>query len=199
MEVESDAAVIRRSLREPGAFAVVFDRHAPTISGYLLRRLERVRAEDALGEVFRIAFESRRRYELDRTSCLPWLYGIASNVVARSRRSELRRLRALERLGSTGGEGVDEALMVAGRVDAKAELAAVVRALRAMGSGERDVVVLCAWEGLSYEEVAAALAIPVGTVRSRLNRARRQIRELTGGRSEEVSNEPQAAPGRCTP
>ena len=122
-------------------------------------------------------------YELARADARPWLHGIAANVIGKHRRSELRMLRAFARAGvdpiadgesDRDGDGVDTRL-AAGAV--RAELAA---ALAALPRRDREVLLLVAWAELTYDEVAVALSIPVGTVRSRLNRARAGVRAALG-------------------
>lgn len=180
-----DAAVIVRSQREPEVFGVLFDRYFAVIHAYLERRVGRDLADDLAGEVFRVAFQRRGRFRPLRETAGPWLYGIASRLVLREGRSELRRLRALGRLdrGETEAEsGVETA---ADRVDAASLRLALFGALSRLEARDRAVLLLVAWEGLSYEEVAAALEVPVGTVRSRLNRARTLVRgALAAGEGE---------------
>jgi RNA polymerase sigma factor (sigma-70 family) len=181
----SDADVLARARHDPPAFAALFDRHAPAVHRYLDRRVGRDGADDLLAEVFRIAFEHRDSYRPEHDNARPWLFGIASNLVHKAHRSEARRLRALARL-STPREGSDPALTRVEEVlDARSDVAAVVRGLLLLDPRDRDVVALVAWEGFSYEEVAVALDVPVGTVRSRLHRARRILRELQPGCGDE--------------
>ena len=87
----SDAQVVARSLAEPQAFGVLFDRHAPALLGYLVRRIGRDEAEGLIGDVFRIAFERRARFDPAHDTARPWLYGIAGNLLLKHRRSEARR------------------------------------------------------------------------------------------------------------
>src|SRR5215472_16874873 len=94
-----DAAVIARSVHDPEQFAVVFRRHAPEIHRYVVRRLGPGAAEDVVAETFLTAFQLRSRYQRDRPDARPWLYGIATNLVGRHRRSEIRQYRALARTG----------------------------------------------------------------------------------------------------
>ena len=159
----ADAAVDRHA-----ALAELFDRSAPAVFGYLARRLGQQRAEDATAETFRIAVERFATYDPAIGGALPWLFGVATNVVRRAARDEDRWLRALARMPrqpSADGQLTDDG--------AGFDVGA---ALAALAPGDRDVIVLIAWEDLSYEQVAAALDVPVGTVRSRLHRARRQLR-----------------------
>ena len=110
------------------------------------------------------------------TSALPWLYGLATNLMLKRWRGETRHARAVARLEvvSQNGHG-DELEASDNRVTAAAAREQLLDALAQLPAADRDVVVLVAWEELTYEEVAAALDIPLGTVRSRLNRARRTL------------------------
>lgn len=174
-----DASLIERSRDEPEAFAELYDRHAPSIHRYVRRRLGDQAADDVVAETFLAAFRRRERYDLARPDALPWLYGIAANLVGKHRRSEVRMLRALARTGTDpvtdSIEGVDA------RVSAAACSRELAGALAGLPAGDRDVLLLVAWADLSYQQVAEALSIPLGTVRSRLNRARRKVREALGG------------------
>jgi RNA polymerase sigma-70 factor, ECF subfamily len=186
----SDAEIMARASAQPELFGVVFDRHFTTIHRYLERRVGRDVADDLSGEVFRIAFERRSRFRPDHASALPWLYGVATNLLQKRRRTEARYLRAIARLdGAASVGGVGEIEEISDRIDARAARARVLDALASLPAGERDVLALIAWEDFSYDEVAFALDIPIGTVRSRLNRARRLLRELLG----EIGNELMAA------
>jgi RNA polymerase sigma-70 factor (ECF subfamily) len=174
---ETDAAAIEASLDDPGAFATIFDRHASSIHRFLARRVEPADAESLLGDVFRVAFERRATFDTERESARPWLYGIATNLVARHRRSEGRRLRAMAALASRRIAVDDDAVgdRAAAAVDADESWSRVVDAVDALPDAERNALLLYAWEQLSYDDIAAALDVPVGTVRSRLNRARRRL------------------------
>jgi DNA-directed RNA polymerase specialized sigma24 family protein len=105
----SDAEAIGASLDDPAAFGALFDRHATTVHRYLLRRVGANDADGLLGEVFRIAFERRATYDRSRPEARPWLYGIATNLVSRHRRSEARRIKATARLGGERAHGDDPA------------------------------------------------------------------------------------------
>jgi RNA polymerase sigma-70 factor (ECF subfamily) len=177
-DVQSDADVIAASLREPARFGVLFDRHATVVHRYLVRRLGPDEAEALVGDVFRIAFERRSTYDLDRPTARPWLYGIATNLVAKQRRSEARRFRAVARLAAQRVPTSEFADRVSLDVDAAAMWPRVVEAVTALPEPERDALILHVWEGLSYEDVAGALGVPIGTVRSRLHRARERLRDL---------------------
>lgn len=178
--VLDDAEIIRRSRHEPGLFAAVFDRHAAALHRYVTRRLGDSLADDIVAETFLAAFRRRARYDTARADARPWLYGIAGNLIGRHRRTEVRSYRALAR------SGVDEVVeSYADRVESRVSASAVQRelaaALAALPAADREVLLLIAWAQLSYEETAQALGIPIGTVRSRLHRARRRTRAALGG------------------
>jgi RNA polymerase sigma factor (sigma-70 family) len=186
--IEDDAGIIGGSVGEPERFAAIFDRHAPHIQRYLARRLGREIADDLVGETFLIAFGKRHRYDPKYPDARPWLYGIATTLVAQHRREEAReyRLRAAVRPDVAQESHAER---VAAQVTAQAMNGMLATALAGISQGDRDVLVLIAWEGLSYDEVAAALAIPVGTVRSRLSRARKKLRTALGQADTTLSGE----------
>ncbi|MDY7106719.1 MAG: RNA polymerase sigma factor [Actinomycetota bacterium] len=167
--------MIAASLDEPARFGEIFDRHAAAIHRYLLRRIGPDDADELCAEAFRIAFERRATYDPTRASAAPWLYGIATNLLARRRRREARRLRAVARLAARRPATVDPSDAVGDALDAGVEAIRVAEAVAALPDTERDVLLLVVWESFTYEQAAEALAIPVGTVRSRLHRARRRV------------------------
>ena len=188
MEPRTDAEVIASSCGSPAAFGELFDRHATTMFRYFVRRVGPDHADGLLGELFRIAFEKRASFDTDRAEARPWLYGIASNLLARHRQGEARRLDATARLVHTSPVASDRFAEVDARVDASRRWAEVAAAIATLPPGERDALLLYAWEGMPYDEIAVALDLPVGTVRSRLNRARGRLRELVGeGEEQEVT------------
>jgi len=178
MEPDSDASVIAGSLDDPSRFGELFDRHATSVFRYLVRRVGVDEADALLGEVFSLAFEKRARYDLERPLARPWLYGIATNLLAHHWRSEARRIRATACLLARRQSGEDATDRLVDALDAEELWPRVADAVAQLPAPERDVLLLYAWEDLGYEEIAAALDIPVGTVRSRLNRARTRLREL---------------------
>jgi RNA polymerase sigma factor (sigma-70 family) len=178
---ESDARVIARSRDEPELFAVLYDRHADAVHRYAARRLGPEAAEDLMAETFVIAFQRRHTFDLARADARPWLFGIATNLVGRHRRAEARRFKALSRLPEPVEHEepvADPAVARAGATGGRRDRTA---ALAGLSARHRDVVLLIAWAGLDYEEAAHALGVPVGTIRSRLNRARSKLREALGG------------------
>ncbi|MEJ3748599.1 RNA polymerase sigma factor [Actinomycetes bacterium KLBMP 9797] len=176
---ESDAGVIGRAVRHPEAFAALFDRHYRKIYAYAARRLGAGLADDIAAETFLIAFDRRDGYDRTRADAGPWLYGIAANLIARHARAEARHLRALSRTGVIDVVEWDGDA-VAGRLDAVAVRDRLAEALAALPATEREVLLLVAWAGLSCQDAATALDIPAGTARSRLHRARTQMRAALG-------------------
>jgi RNA polymerase sigma factor (sigma-70 family) len=175
MSAPSDAEVIGRSLGEPEAFGLIYDRHAATVLRFLGRRAGAKVAEGLVGELFRIAFERRKTFDASRASALPWLYGIGANILLKHRRAEARRLRASARIAAV--EAPDRRASAAA-LDARLLFPRVADAIEALPGDEREALLLFAWEDLSYQSMAEALELPIGTVRSRLNRARAHLREL---------------------
>ncbi|WP_406397285.1 RNA polymerase sigma factor [Streptomyces sp. NBC_00879] len=174
-----DASVIAESLEHPDVFGELFRRHAADIHRYAARRLGDTSADDITAETFLIAFRKRAGYDLARPSALPWLYGIEANRIGEQRRSEVRRLRAMARsdLQTNEEPWTDRA---DSRVTAESTHRLFAGALAALPARDRHVLLLVAWADLTYPEVAEALSIPIGTVRSRLNRARRKLRAAAG-------------------
>jgi RNA polymerase sigma-70 factor (ECF subfamily) len=172
----SDAEVMGRSLDEPEAFGLIYDRHAAALLRFLGRRVGAQVAAGLIGELFRIAFERRRTFDTSRATALPWLYGIGANLLLKHRRGEARRLRASAQM--VAALEVPDTRAGAAALDARLLFPRVADAIEALPDGEREALLLFAWEDLSYQSVAEALELPIGTVRSRLNRARARLREL---------------------
>jgi RNA polymerase sigma-70 factor (ECF subfamily) len=179
----TDATLIEQSLVEPEVFAVLFDRYAADIHHYAARRLGASAADDLVAETFLAAFRRRSSYDTGRSQARPWLYGIATTLIARQRRSEERLYRALAR---TGLDPLPEPIadQVVRRVAAQAQQRRLALALAGLSPADREVLLLLAWGGLSYAEIAEALGVPVGTVRSRLHRARGKVRAVLGDATE---------------
>jgi RNA polymerase sigma factor (sigma-70 family) len=174
-----DATAIQLSRHEPEHFTVLFRRHAPHIQRYVVRRLGPDVADDIVAETFLLAFRQRNSYDLARSDARPWLYGIATNLIGRHRRAEIRLYRALAR---TGADPVTEPFTdrVDDRVSAGHASRQLATALARLSADLRDTILLAAWSDLSYEEIAVALGVPTGTVRSRLSRARTKLRQTLG-------------------
>jgi RNA polymerase sigma factor (sigma-70 family) len=175
-ERAADNAVVERALREPEAFTELFDRYAADVHRYAVRRLGPDAAEDVLAETFTVAFARRGSFDLSRSDARPWLLGIATNLIRVHRRAELRRWRAMARTVAARGEE-PEADRVAARLTAEAARGQLAAALARLSAVQRDVLFLQAWGELDYEQIAEALGVPIGTVRSRLHRARAVLRE----------------------
>lgn len=187
MEDLADSALWRRAAAgEPEAFGLLYERHARSIYNYLFRRCgDWSVAEDLTSVVFLEAYRRRADARIVEGKVLPWLYGVATNVVRNQRRSLRRYSEALERLPPPDAE-LGVAGLAADRIDAEREMRRVLTALHQLPESDKDVLSLCLWSELSYEDAAAALGIPVGTVRSRLSRARARLVELTRANGHEL-------------
>lgn len=177
---KSDAEVIRSSLSDPELFSGIFERHADSVLRYLTKRVGPVPAEDLVGETFVTAFRSRKNFDLSRQDARPWLFGIATNVCRhywRSAQRQVRRDRAVHDQFLIPPDLSDEVVATTWFESQSEPLALALAQIDAV---YLDVLLLVAGPGLTYEEIAEALDIPIGTVRSRLSRARRQLRELLG-------------------
>jgi RNA polymerase sigma factor (sigma-70 family) len=168
---------------DPEAFGLLFERHGRSVYNYCFRRTgDWASAEDLTSIVFLECWR-RREVSLEQDKVLPWLLGIATNVCRNQQRSLGRHRAALRRLppAESTSEFADAIL---GRLEDERRMREVLTVFSRLPRREQDVLALCIWVGLSYEEAAAALRIPVGTVRSRLARARRSLRrEIAKGRA----------------
>jgi RNA polymerase sigma factor (sigma-70 family) len=184
----TDSEQIEASLVHPHAFAVLFQRHAGPVYRYLVKRVGPQDAEDLVGETFATAFRSRSSYDLSRPDARPWLFGIATNLAHHYWRSEGRRQNrdATIARGATTEDHSDEATS---SVFFSSQDGLIEQALAQLDDVHLDVLLLVSGPGFSYEEVSVALGIPVGTVRSRLSRARHQLRELLGGSRQYLEGE----------
>lgn len=166
------------------AFAALFRRHQNFVYNVAFRRTASwSAAEDVTGVVFLELWRQRGRVEPLGGSIRPWLAGVAANQARRVWRSRSRQADAVGRLAGVAAAGrhePDPADDLAGRIDDERAMAALLRRLDALPEAHREVLALWAWEQLSYDEIAVALAVPVGTVRSRLSRARMRLRTLDG-------------------
>ena len=178
--VASDELLLQASgAGDQRAFSELYERHARTIYNYLFRRLaDWSEAEDLTAVVFLEAFRRRREVVIVEGKLLPWLYGIATNVLRNRRRALWRHRSLVAQLASQ--PGIEEMPDVAARAEAAVQMRSVLQRIALLPRLQQDVIALCVWSGLSYEEAAAALGVPVGTVRSRLARARAAMAELDG-------------------
>lgn len=167
-----DAEAIAASLADPPAFGVIFERHFGAIHGYLRRRLDRQLADELASQTFLVAFDRRSRFDPRRSDSRPWLYGIATNLARNHRRREVRELRAMAEMAP---EGAPELEGIELRVDAERMRVRLAQALSELPTEEADVLLLFAWTELDQPDIADALAIPLGTVKSRLSRARQRL------------------------
>jgi RNA polymerase sigma factor (sigma-70 family) len=156
-----------RGVDEPALFAGLFERHGLAVRRYVVRRIGDGAGDDAASEVFVRAFRARGRYRAERDAALPWLLGIANNVIADHRRLERRRLAALERL-------IREAPTLVEHHDTGLA-PELVAALRGLPVTERDTLLLVVWGEVTQDEAAVALGVPVGTISSRITRARKRL------------------------
>ena len=148
-------------------FPALYERHGLAVRRYVVRRIGDGAGDDIASEVFARAFRGRGRYRADHDAALPWLLGIANNVIADHRRLERRRLAALERLARETPGVVEH--------HEPGLAPELVAALRALPGVERDMLLLVVWGELTQEQAAVAVGVPVGTVSSRITRARRRL------------------------
>lgn len=191
----TDAELIARSVERPETFSEIFIRHGASIHRYITRRVGREVGDELTSETFLTAFRRRGDFDQAREDALPWLYGIAAKQLLSRARKERRGLRAYARSGvdpladpAEIGEAADR------RIDAQRRGPELARALAALKPRDREILLLFAWAELSYEQIAEALDVPLGTVRSRLSRARARIREQLERSGQELS-EMSTAPG----
>jgi RNA polymerase sigma-70 factor (ECF subfamily) len=174
--VSTDSDIIRRSADDPAAFAELFERHARVIGAFAARRVGADAAEDVLSETMLVAFRRRRDFDTAWASARPWLLGIASRVIKKHHAAEARQWRSFQASASRGDHSDDGALEAAAeRADASAAVRALAPRIAALAARDRETLLLYAWADLTYDEIAVALGVPVGTVRSRLNRVRRKL------------------------
>ncbi|NNF63956.1 MAG: RNA polymerase sigma factor [Acidimicrobiia bacterium] len=182
LTIRSDAEVIRRSFEDPNAFSEIFERHFDEIRRFAVSRAGRDDGPDIASQVFVTAFRRRDSYKHeDYPDCRYWLYGIAHRVL-KSHYRKSGRIRDKE----NRAKGLETGITAAPQTDvddlivAEQDLAAARAAIDKLRPKLREPLLLYCWEEMSYEEIAETLGVPVGTVRSRINRARQKIRELTG-------------------
>jgi RNA polymerase sigma-70 factor (ECF subfamily) len=180
VEVDDSVLWSRAHTGDSQAFGLLFERHARTIYNFCFRRVANwATAEDLVSLVF---LEAWRRLDkpIPRGKELPWLFGIATNVVRNRRRAERRHDAALGRVPRPRPEPsfADDSVQ---RLDDEELMGRALGLVARLPRREQEVFALCAWSELSYEDAAIALGIPVGTVRSRLSRARARLRELDPG------------------
>ena len=184
--METDRQLLRQA--DPAAFGTLFERHGRAVYNYCFRRTaDWAAAEDLTSVVFLEAWRRRRDVRIHGDTLLPWLYGVATNVLRNRGRSLKRYRAALDRL--TIEHEADFADDVVGRLDDARQMEQVLAIFGLLPKRDQDVLALCVWSQLSYEEAAIALDLPVGTVRSRLSRARSRLRDES-----EISPQRRAVP-----
>jgi RNA polymerase sigma factor (sigma-70 family) len=174
----SDAQAMAASVVDTERFTAIVERHFPEIFRYLVRRTGRDAADDLAAETFVVAFRNRHRYDPTRSDARPWLYGIATNVVRRHRRTEVRQLAAYARAVSSLPVEADNTANAADRLDAESSLVAVASAFSQLEEEQRDALYLVAVADLTYAEAAEALGMKLGTLHSRVARGRARLRDL---------------------
>ncbi|WP_322411013.1 sigma-70 family RNA polymerase sigma factor [Microbacterium invictum] len=174
--MSTDSEILSRSRTTPGAFAELFERHSVPVAAFVRRRVSGEAVEDVLSETFLVAFRRRADFDSSWESARPWLLGIASRVLKKHRADEARHWRAVaasaDREEASNEGGIEGAST---RLDAAAAVRELAPRIAALSARDRETLFLYAWGGLTQEEVATALGIPVGTVGSRLNRIRRKL------------------------
>jgi RNA polymerase sigma factor (sigma-70 family) len=194
---------LRARLRagDPDAFGTLFDEHAHAVYNLGFRLSANwSAAEEVVSVTFLEAWRRRSRIDPGGEPLRPWLLGIAVNVSRNLARASRRHQAALSRLPPPPPMP-DFAEELAGRLDDEARLREVGKALAALRREEREVIALCVWSELDYATAARALGVPVGTVRSRLSRARSKLRMLlpaagepAGGREQVLSDREKRGP-----
>ncbi|MBF0815321.1 RNA polymerase sigma factor [Microbacterium paludicola] len=174
--MSTDSEIIARSVDSPGLFSEIFERHATAIGGYARRRVGHDAVDDVLSETFLVAFRRRGSFDTRWGTARPWLLGIATRVIKKHRATEAAQWRAFEHAaGAEDGISGSHAGDADARMDASAALRELGPRIASLSAKDRDTLLLYAWGDLTYEQVADALGVPVGTVRSRLNRVRRKL------------------------
>jgi RNA polymerase sigma-70 factor (ECF subfamily) len=169
----TDAEIVVASVRSADQFTVLFERHWADLQRFCASRAGST-GEDIAAETFRVAFDRRRRYDPSYPSAKPWLFGIASNLLREHFRSAEREEQKQTRSAAMSAPiGQEEQLCGLERRLLGPELAA---ALQELPAADRDALLLLAWADLDYEQIAWALDVPLGTVRSRIHRARQRVR-----------------------
>lgn len=161
-------------------FEQLYVLHSGKVFGYAARRVGPDLAEEITAQVFAEAWASRERFDVDRGTPVVWLLGIATNLLRRYRRTEMVQLRAFARTGVDSPARTSDEAVVVERMTATVGWAAVAQALADMPDVDREILTLAGWAGLSYDDIAAVLDLSLGTVKSRLSRARGRLEHRVG-------------------
>jgi RNA polymerase sigma factor (sigma-70 family) len=172
--VPSDAELVIASVRDPDAFTALFERHWDVVYRFCLSRAGSA-GEDVAAEAFRVAFDRRGRYDARYSDARPWLFGIATNLLRDHFRAVRREESKLERSAEVDAPPRGDAPL--GGLENALLSPRLAAALAGIPAADRDALLLLAWVDLDYEQIATALGIPLGTVRSRIHRARQRVRE----------------------
>lgn len=174
-----DNEVIKRSLSEPAVFETLYGRHATSVFRYVAQRLGDHAADDVMSETFLVAFERRASYDTTIQNARPWLLGIATRLMRKHMRLEATAWKGVsaDLAAQITPDFIDQA---GARIDAERLAHRLTKALRRLRAADRDTLLLYAWGDLDYASIALAMRVPIGTVRSRLNRARRYLRRAAG-------------------
>lgn len=162
------------------AFEKGFDENFAVLHGYIARRVGVPLADDLAAETFATAFRRRASFDPGRGSLRSWLFGIATNLLRNHWRSEQHLLELDSRLRAET-EIRENPSISDERLSASLVAPRIAAALATLTGEQREVLLLDAWAQLSHEEIAAALDLSRGTVRSRLSRARAALREELHG------------------
>lgn len=177
--MSTDNELIARSHLDPAVFATLYDRHAPAVYRYLAQRLGDHTADDVMSETFLVAFERRDAYDREVTDARPWLLGIATRLMRKHARLEAVAWKGMA--ADMAAQVAPDLIERAGaRMDAERLTRRLAAALQKLSDADRDTLLLYAWGHLDYAAIATATDVPIGTVRSRLNRARRVLRRAAG-------------------
>jgi len=170
-----------RASTEPDSaeFVGLYEAHARTIHRYLARRVGTDLADDLVADTFLIALRRWATFDHAQGTPIAWLYGIATNLARNHQRKERAELVAVQRLDARPERHDDPLEQVVTRLDAHRRVRSLGAAVAKLKPGDRDALLLIAWTELSYQQVAEALDVPIGTVRSRLHRARKQLQAFT--------------------
>ena len=177
--MSTDNELIARSLFDPAVFAELYDRHARAVYRYAAQRVGDHPADDVMSETFLVAFERRDAYDREVTDARPWLLGIATRLMRKHARLEAVAWKGMA--ADMAAQVAPDVIERAGaRMNAERLTHRLTAALRKLSDADRDTLLLYAWGHLDYAAIAVATEVSVGTVRSRLNRARRILRRAAG-------------------
>lgn len=182
----TDAELVASSVREPDAFTQLFERHWEALFRFCQSRAGSA-GEDIAAEAFRVAFDRRRRYDSRYGDARPWLFGIATNLLRDHFRSTQREEHKLTRSAALDPPGQDSAEI--SELERQLLGPRLAEALQGLPAADRDALLLLAWADLDYEQISQALDVPLGTVRSRIHRARQRVRDHLDKYDERALNE----------